>query len=105
MAETSQEMAEKKAAELGIPMAYGDYREMLQDPEIKVVHNCTPNHLHFAINKEIILAGKHVVSEKPLAMNSKESAELLELAEKHGVIHAVNFNYRQHASVLNLQAL
>ncbi|MDQ1005463.1 putative dehydrogenase [Neobacillus niacini] len=105
LAETSQEIAEKKAAELGIPKAYGDYREMLQDPEFKVVHNCTPNHLHFAINKEIILAGKHVVSEKPLAMNSKESAELLELAEKHGVVHAVNFNYRQHASVQNLQAM
>lgn len=104
LAETTQEMAEKKTAELGIPKAYGDYREMLQDPEIKVVHNCTPNHLHFAINKEIILAGKHVVSEKPLAMNSEESAELLELAEKHGIVHAVNFNYRQHASIQNLQA-
>ena len=105
LAETSQAVAENKAAELGIPKAYGDYREMLKDSEIQVVHNCTPNHLHFAINKEIILAGKHVVSEKPLAMNSEESAELLELAEKHGVVHAVNFNYRQHASVQNLQAM
>ncbi|MFB3159954.1 Gfo/Idh/MocA family oxidoreductase [Neobacillus sp. 179-J 1A1 HS] len=105
LAETSQAVAENKAAELGIPKAYADYREMLKDSEIQVVHNCTPNHLHFAINKEIILAGKHVVSEKPLAMNSKESAELLELAEKHGVVHAVNFNYRQHASVQNLQAM
>ncbi|WP_299094180.1 Gfo/Idh/MocA family oxidoreductase [uncultured Metabacillus sp.] len=104
LAETSQETAEKKAVELGIPKAYGDYREMLKDSEIQVVHNCTPNHLHFAINKEIILAGKHVVSEKPLAMNSEESAELLELAEKHGVVHTVNFNYRQHASIQNLQA-
>ncbi|MDN3019409.1 Gfo/Idh/MocA family oxidoreductase [Paenibacillus sp. BSR1-1] len=105
LAETSQEAAEKKAVNLGIPKAYGDYPEMLKDSEIQVVHNCTPNYLHFAINKEIILAGKHVVSEKPLAMNSKESAELLELAEKHDVIHAVNFNYRQHASVQNLQAM
>ncbi|NYE06289.1 putative dehydrogenase [Bacillus niacini] len=105
LAETSQAVAENKAAELGIPKAYADYREMLKDSEIQVVHNCTPNHLHFAINKEIILAGKHVVSEKPLAMNSKESAELLELAEKHGVVHAVNFNYRQHASVQNLKAM
>jgi predicted dehydrogenase len=105
LAETSQAVAENKAAELGIPKAYGDYREMLKDSEIQVVHKCTPNHLHFAINKEIIVAGKHVVSEKPLAMNSKESAELLELAEKHGVVHAVNFNYRQHASVQNLQAM
>jgi predicted dehydrogenase len=104
LAETSQEIAEKKAAELGIPKAFGDYREMIQNKEIEVVHNCTPNHLHFAINKEIIRAGKHVVSEKPLAMNSRESAELVALAKKHGVVHGVNFNYRQHASVQNLRA-
>ena len=104
LAETSQEQAERKAAELGIPKAYGDYREMLSDSEIQVVHNCTPNHVHFAINKEIILAGKHVISEKPLAMNSEESAELLALAQKQGVVHGVNFNYRQHASVQNLRA-
>jgi predicted dehydrogenase len=104
LAETSQTAAEKKAAELGIPKAFGDYREMLEDNEIQVVHNCTPNHVHFAINKEIIQAGKHVVSEKPLAMNSQESAELVALAKKHGVVHGVNFNYRQFPSVQNLQA-
>jgi len=104
LAETGQETAEKKAAELGIPRAFGDYREMLQDPDIQVIHNCTPNHLHFSITKEIILAGKHVVSEKPLAMNSQESAELLELAKEHGVVHGVNFNYRQFPSVQNLHA-
>jgi predicted dehydrogenase len=103
LAENGIETARKKADELGIPKAYGDYREMLADKEIQVVHNCTPNHLHFQINKEIILAGKHVVSEKPLAMDSNESAELLALAKKHSVVHGVNFNYRQHASVQNLQ--
>ena len=46
---------------------------VLADPEIQVVHNCTPNHLHFAINKEILAAKKHVISEKPLAMMSAES--------------------------------
>lgn len=101
---SSLESAQKKAAALGIPKAYGDYREMIRDSEIQVIHNCTPNHLHFAINKDIILAGKHVVSEKPLAMNSEESAELLALAKKHGVVHGVNFNYRQYPSVQNLRA-
>jgi predicted dehydrogenase len=105
LAETSQETAEKKATELGIPKAFGDYREMLQDNDIQVIHNCTPNHLHFQINKEIILAGKHVISEKPLAMDSRESAELLALAKEGGVVHGVNFNYRQHASVQNLRAM
>ncbi len=78
---------------------------MLKDSDIQVIHNCTPNHLHFTLNKEIILVGKHIFSEKPLAMNSKESAELFALAEKHDVIHAVNFNYRQYASVQNLQVI
>ncbi|MDQ0246268.1 putative dehydrogenase [Bacillus fengqiuensis] len=64
LAETSQEAAERKAAELGIPKAYGDYRDMLRDSEIQVVHNCTPNHLHFAINKEIILAGKDPLNDQ-----------------------------------------
>lgn len=105
LAETNQEAAEKKSADLGIQKAYGDYHDLLQDSEIQVVHNCTPNHLHFEINKQIILAGKHVISEKPLAMNSEESAELLELAKKHEVVHGVNFNYRQHASVQNLRAM
>jgi predicted dehydrogenase len=105
LAENGIEIAKKRAADLGIPKAYGDYREMLKNEQIQVVHNCTPNHLHFEINKEIILAGKHVISEKPLAMESQESAELLALAQKHGVVHGVNFNYRQHASIQNLQAM
>lgn len=100
-----QKSAEQKAAELGIPKAYGDYRDMLRDDEVDVVHNCTPNQLHFSINKEIILAGKHVLSEKPLAMSSRESAELLALARKHNVVHGVNFNYRQFPIVKQLASM
>ena len=67
---------------------------MLADPDVQVVHNCTPNHLHFEVNKDILAAGKHVVSEKPLAMNSTESRELVRLAEAAGVVNAIDFNYR-----------
>ncbi len=94
VAERGQELAEAKAKPLSIPKAYGDYRQLLADPDIQVVHNCTPNHLHFGINQEIIAAGKHVVSEKPLAMNSAESSELVRLAKAAGVVNAINFNYR-----------
>ena len=94
VAERGQELAERKATELSIPNAYGDYRQLLADPEIKVVHNCTPNHLHFEVNRDILAAGKHVISEKPLAMNSTESRELVRLAEASGVVHAIDFNYR-----------
>ncbi len=62
VAERVQELAEAKAAALSIPKAYGDYRALLADPEIQVVHNCTPNHLHFPITKDVLAAGKHVVS-------------------------------------------
>ncbi|WCK53193.1 Gfo/Idh/MocA family oxidoreductase [Aneurinibacillus sp. Ricciae_BoGa-3] len=105
LAAHGQESADRKAAELHIPKAYGDYRDMLRDSDIDVVHNCAPNHLHFTMNKEIILAGKHVLSEKPLAMSSEESAELLALAKKHGVVHGVNFNYRQYPIVNQLAAM
>ena len=94
VAERGQELAEAKAKSLSIPKAYGDYKALLADPEIQVVHNCTPNHLHFPITKDILAAGKHVVSEKPLAMNSGESRELVRLAKAAGVVNAINFNYR-----------
>jgi len=102
VAEANQELAQQKAAEMSIPRAYGNYQDLLADPDVQVVHNCTPNHLHFAVNRDILAAGKHVISEKPLAMNTTESKELLSLAESSGLIHAVDFNYRfyplvQHA--------
>jgi predicted dehydrogenase len=94
VAERGQELAEAKAKLLSIPKAYGDYKALLANPEIQVVHNCTPNHLHFPITRDILAAGKHVVSEKPLAMNSGESRELVRLAKAAGVVNAINFNYR-----------
>src|SRR5262245_52302355 len=94
VAERGDDLAKAKAEQLSIPRAYGDYRKLLADPEIQVVHNCTPNHLHFAINKEILAAKKHIISEKPLAMTSAESRELVRLAKETGVVNAINFNYR-----------
>ncbi|HWR12654.1 MAG TPA: Gfo/Idh/MocA family oxidoreductase [Rectinemataceae bacterium] len=89
---------EARAKELceyyGIPRRYADYREMLADPDIDVAHNCTPNKAHFQINKDLILAGKHVLSEKPLTVEPRESAELVELAAAKGALTAVNFVYR-----------
>lgn len=102
VAEANIDLAEEKAAAMSIPKAYGNYQDLLADPEIQVVHNCTPNHLHFEVNKDILAAGKHVISEKPLAMNTTESSELVRLAKRSGLIHVVDFNYRffplvQHA--------
>ena len=95
----------RKADELSIPKAYGDYQQLLADPEIQVVHNCTPNHLHFGVNRDILAAKKHVVSEKPLAMNSTESRELVRLAQQAGVVHAIDFNYRYMPLVQQARAM
>lgn len=99
VAMSSRDKAQTAAADLFVERAYGDYRQLLDDDSVQVVHNCTPNHLHFEINRQALLAGKHVVSEKPLAMNSGESALLTSLADSHGAVNAVNFMHRGYPLV------
>jgi predicted dehydrogenase len=94
--------AKAKADALGIERSYGRYEDLINDPDIQVVHNTTPNHLHFAVNAAAIAAGKHIISDKPLGMNAAEAKHLLDLATAAGVFHGVTFNYRgnplvQHA--------
>jgi predicted dehydrogenase len=93
------EKAEQKSAELSIPRAYDSLEAMLADPEVDVVHLATPNHLHHPHAKAALLAGKHVVCEKPLAMTSAESAELVQLAAQKKLVNAVNFNIRMYPLV------
>jgi predicted dehydrogenase len=88
---------ERAAAKPGLPAPYPSFEAMLADPAVDVVHLTTPNHLHYPQVRDTLAAGKHVVCEKPLAMNSEETAELLRLAEENGLVHAVNFNIRFYA--------
>src|SRR6188472_3772409 len=99
---SSPERASARAGRLGVPRAYGSLEELLDDPAVEVVHVTSPNHLHHPQVKAILAAGRHVVCEKPLAVTSEESAELVRLAEASDRITAVNFNIRfyplnQHA--------
>jgi predicted dehydrogenase len=94
VAGSSPERARPKAEELNIRRVYADWRELVEDPDVDVVHITTPNHLHYQMAKAAIEVGKHVVCEKPLAMNSQESSELLQLAQEAGIVHAVNYNIR-----------
>jgi predicted dehydrogenase len=99
---SSEASARSKADALGIPKAYGSYEALVADPDVHVVHNTTPNHLHVPVIMAALGARKHVVSDKPLALTSAEARSLLAAAGKAGVIHAVTFNYRgnplvQHA--------
>lgn len=106
LAEANLEIAERKAKALGIPRYYGDYREMLEkEKDVEVIHNCTPNWLHFQITKDCLSVGKHVISEKPLAMNTKETRELVLLAREKGLVNAVDFNYRHYPLVQQAKAM
>lgn len=86
--------AQKAAQELGIPKWYKSFDDAINDAEVKVVHLCTPNNLHYSQAKQALKAGKHVLCEKPLAMTFDESRELAELARSNGLITAVNYNLR-----------
>ena len=99
LAEDSQTRAGEKASSLHIPLAYGDYRELLRNPEIQVIHNCTPNYLHYQITMDTIRAGKHIISEKPLSMNELESAKLVTAVKKAKLVNAIDFNYRGYPLV------
>ena len=86
--------AREIAGRYSIPRVYDRWQSVVEDSDIEVIHNCTPNHLHFAINRAALLAGKHVVSEKPLTLTSRESGELVRLARRTRLVNAVDFNYR-----------
>lgn len=91
---SSPALGARRASELGLPRAYGDLEELLSDSSVEVVHVTSPNDLHHAQARAILEAGRHVVCEKPLAMTSLQSAELVALARASGLVHAVNFNIR-----------
>jgi predicted dehydrogenase len=102
---SSEDKCRAKATELGIERPYTSYEAMLADPDIHVVHLTTPNHLHFPQAKAALLAGKHVVCEKPLAMNARESSELVRLAAESGLVNAVHFNLRFYPLVQQARAI
>ncbi len=91
------------AKELGIPAYYGDYRDLVADPRVDVVHVCSPNVSHYEICKAAVLAGKPVLCEKPLAISAAQSGELLDLSIARNVKTAVNFVYRHYAPVKELR--
>lgn len=101
----SLEAAEAKARELHIPYAYADVGALLKHPGLHVVHNCTPNHLHASINRQVMEAGIHIFSEKPLCLTSEEARGLLALAEEKAVLNGVSFVYRQFAMVQQAASL
>ncbi len=99
---SSPERGAARAAEIGVAHAYATLEELLADDAVDVVHVTSPNHAHYGQVKAILQAGKHVICEKPLAMTSAESAEMVEIAMASGKVAAVCYNIRFYP--LNQQA-
>jgi len=76
--------------------AYGDYSSILEDPAVEAIYIALPNTLHFAWTSAALRAGKHVLCEKPLALNSAAAEELFDLAAENGVLLMEGFMYRAH---------
>ncbi|MBO9640313.1 Gfo/Idh/MocA family protein [Siphonobacter aquaeclarae] len=104
LCEVTPELAAAKAAQLGIARSY-TFDELLKQEDIQVVHICTPNFLHYTQSKAALLAGKHVVCEKPLAKDLHEAEELVELAAQTGLVNAVHFNLRYYPLARQMKAM
>jgi D-xylose 1-dehydrogenase (NADP+, D-xylono-1,5-lactone-forming) len=105
VASRTQESADRYASEWKIPRAHGSYAALLADPEIDVIYNSLPNHLHAGWTIKAAEAGKHVLCEKPLALNVDEVDAMQEAARKHGIVVAEAFMYRHHPQTLKVQEI
>ena len=90
---------------LGLPRAYASLEELAADPSLHIVHLCTPNNEHFQEASQLLRAGKHVICEKPLALDSRESAALVSLAKETGRVGGVSYNLRYYPLCQEARAL
>jgi predicted dehydrogenase len=97
VASRDQARAYEVAGRFGIPKAYGSYEELLADPEIDVVYNPAPNHLHVPWSIKALEAGKHVLCEKPIGLSAAEARQLLDASKKYSKVKVMEaFMYRHH---------
>src|ERR1700744_2905101 len=89
IAGSSLDSATRKAEQYGVDRAYGSWDELIADPDIDVIHNTTPNHLHLPVSLAVLAAGKHVISDKPLALNADEGRKLRDAAVAAKIAHVV----------------
>ena len=100
------EKAEKAAREYGTPDAkvYADYKKLLEDKTIDVVHVCTPNRSHSFITVDALDAGKHVMCEKPMAINSVEAKKMLDAAKRNGKLLSIGYQSRFRADSMYMKS-
>lgn len=98
--EPNEAVAKQLSQAMEIPRYYTTVEDMLaQEPNLQVVHNCTPSSFHFAINQQLISAGVNVYCEKPFTSNAEQSAILVQQLAESGLKGGVNFNYRHNLMV------
>jgi len=102
---SSGERSTAAAKALGLERAYKSVDEIASDPEVTAVHICTPNYVHFEQAAKLMRAGKHVLCEKPLAMDSRESATLVALANETNRVGGVAHNLRYYPLCVQAKAL
>jgi len=95
----------EKVEALGVEKWYENYEDLLARKDVDAVHICSPNHLHAEMAKKALLAGKHVVCEKPLAVSSRQAKELVELATQKSLVNAVHFNIRYYPLIRHLRTM
>lgn len=105
VASRSQSSADAYAREWKIPHAYGSYEALLADPEIDVVYNPLPNHLHAEWTIKALRAGKHVLCEKPFALTLAEVDAMIAASRETGKVLAEAFMYRHHPQTLKVKEL
>jgi predicted dehydrogenase len=96
IASRDEAKAREAAAALGLPKAYGSYEALLDDPEIDAVYNPLPNHLHVPWTIRAAERGKHVLCEKPIALDAGQARQLLEVRDRTGVKMQEAFMVRTH---------
>jgi predicted dehydrogenase len=92
-------VAAEAAQRFGFEKSSSDWRSVVEDPEIDIIDIATPNHLHAEIAIAAAAAGKHIISEKPLARSGEEAKTMYEAVKNAGIVHMVAFNYRRTPAV------
>src|SRR6185503_14724728 len=99
VAASSPESGRRAAAVFGAERAFATAEELVEAPDVDVVHICTPNHLHVPLAQAALAAGKHVVCEKPIALDGAGAQELSDAADAGGLITSVPFVYRYYPTL------